>query len=73
VQLLGGDWKELHSTGMGALLVATTDLHLSSQQKGGDSKELNLSKGDIRWFPGAAPTFKNLGKDPARFAVLEMK
>ena len=35
VQLLGGDSKELHSTGMGALLVAITDLSLLLQ-KGGE-------------------------------------
>src|SRR5260370_30184881 len=73
VQLLGGDSKELHSPGEGALIVAMTDLNLSRQQKGVDSKELQLSKGDVQWFPGAAPTFKNLDRDPARFVVLEMK
>jgi hypothetical protein len=73
VQLLGGDSKELHSEGVGALLVAITDADLSVPQKNREAKELQLSKGDIQWFDGAAPTLKNLGKGPARFAVLEMK
>jgi hypothetical protein len=73
VQLLGGDSKELHSTGEGALIVAITDLNLSRQQKGAEPKELQLSKGDVQWFPGAAPTFKNLDKELARFVALEMK
>jgi hypothetical protein len=73
VQLLGGDSKELHSTGAGALMVALTDLDLLRQEKGGKSKELQLSKGDVQWFPGPAPTFKNQDKVPARFVLLEMK
>jgi hypothetical protein len=73
VQLLGGDSKELHSPGEGALIIAMTDINLSRQQRGVDSKELRLSKGDVHWFPGAAPTFKNLDRNPARFVVLEMK
>ena len=70
---VAGDSKELHSTGEGSLLVAMTDLNLSRQEKGGEPKELQLSKGDAQWFPGPAPTFKNLGKAPARYVVLEMK
>ena len=73
VQLLGGDSKEMHSPGDGALIIAMTDLNLSRQQKSAESQELQLSKGDVRWFPGAAPSFKNVDKDPARFVVLEMK
>ncbi len=73
VQLLGSTSEELHSPGVGSLLVAITDLHLSRQLKGEASTELQLSKGDVQWLPGAAPTFKNLDKDSARFVVLEMK
>jgi len=73
VQLLGGDSKELHSECAGAPLVAITDANLSVPQKNGQAKELHFSRGDVQWFDGAAPTLKNLGKDPARFAVLEMK
>jgi hypothetical protein len=73
VQLLAGDSKELHSNGPGGLIVAITDADLSRQQKGGEPEGFHLSKGDVRWLPGAAPTFKNAGKNPARFAVLEMK
>ena len=72
VQLLGGDSRELHSTGMGALMVAITDLSLLLR-KDGEAKELRLSKGDVQWFPGAVPLLKNQDKEPARFVVLEMK
>ena len=72
VQLLGGDSKELHSAGMGALLVAMTDVRLLVQHDG-ESKELRLSKGDVQWFPAAALSFKNQDKELARFVVLEMK
>jgi hypothetical protein len=73
VQLLGGDSNELHSPGAGALIVAITDADVSVQPQGGDAKEMNLAKGDVQWVPGAAPAVKNLGKDTARLAVLEMK
>jgi hypothetical protein len=73
VQLLGGDSKQLQSKGVGALMVAMTDLNLLCQEQDGKSKELQLSKGDVQWFPGAALTFKNQDKAPARFVVLEMK
>ncbi len=73
VQLLSGDSKELHSNGPGGLIVAITDADLSRQPKGGAAEELRLSKGDAQWFTGAAPNFENLGRDPARFAILEMK
>ena len=72
VQLLGGDSRELHSTGMGALMIAITDLSLLLR-KDGEAKELRLSKGDVQWFPGSVPSFKNQDKEPARFVVLEMK
>jgi len=73
VQLLGGETTEVHSAGNGALLIATTDLHLLSQQKGANTKELQLSRGDVQWLSGDAPNFKNLEKTPARFVLLEMK
>jgi hypothetical protein len=73
VQLLAGDSKELHSQGPGGLIVAITDADLSREQKGGAPEELRLSKGDVRWLPGPAPTLKNSGRAPARFAFLEMK
>lgn len=73
VQLLGGDSKELRSPGAGCLVVAITDFNLLRQEKSGTSEELRFSQGDLKWFSGAAPTFKNLDKAPARFVVLEMK
>jgi hypothetical protein len=73
VQLLGGNSSEVHSRGTGGLLIATTDLHLMSQQKGAEPKELQLSRGDVQWLSGDAPSFKNLEKTPARFVLLEMR
>ena len=73
VQLTGGDSKQLNSEGVGALLVAITDLNLTYEKKDGKTEELHLSKGDVQWFPGSAPTLRNSDKEPARFAVLEMK
>jgi len=64
VQLLGGDSKELHSGGVGALMVAMTDLNLLYQENG-ESKEVRLYKGNLRLFPGPTPTVKNSGKNPA--------
>jgi hypothetical protein len=72
VQLLGGASQELHSPGTGALIIATTDVHLVPLAKGG-SKELQLSRGDVQWIDGDASGFKNLEKTPARFVVLEMR
>jgi hypothetical protein len=51
VQLLGGDSKELHSIGAGSLVLALTDLDLSRTQAEGQAKELQLTKGDVQWFP----------------------
>lgn len=73
VQLLSGDSKELHSLGVGALVVAMSELKLSPKQQDRESEELQLAKGDVHWLPGPAHAFKNLAKEPARFVVLEMK
>jgi len=73
VQLTGGDSKQLNSAGVGALLVAITDLNLTYQGKNGATQELHLSSGEVQWFTGSAPTLTNSDKEPARFAVLEMK
>lgn len=73
VQLTGGDSKQLNSEGAGGLLVAITDLNLTYQQKNGNTGELHLSKGDVQWLPGPAPTMRNADNQTARFAFLEMK
>lgn len=73
VQLIGGDSRDLNTPGYGALLVAITDANFSYETKEGKTKELHLSKGDVQWFDGAAPKLKNTDRDPARFAVLEMR
>ena len=73
VQLLSSESKEVHSPGFGALVIAMTDFDLSRPRENGPPTTLKLSKGDMQWVPGSAPTYKNLGKDPARFVVLEMK
>lgn len=74
VQLLGGDAKEIASKGIGALFVATTDVELQRGLKGEEPKNLKLGKGEVRWLSsGGSAMFKNLGKEPARFVLLEFK
>jgi glyoxylate utilization-related uncharacterized protein len=74
VQLLGGDAKEIRGNGVGALFEAMTDVDLQRKVKDQEPKDLQLSKGDMKWLPGgASATFKNMGKDPARFVILDMK
>jgi hypothetical protein len=74
VQLLGGDSKEIRSIGVGALFVALTDVELQRKLKDQEPKDLQLTKGDVKWLPAdAAATFKNVGKEPARFVILDMK
>jgi hypothetical protein len=73
VQLVSGDSKELHSTGTGALLIAMTELNLSYKQENADAKELQLSKGDVKWISSGRRRFKNLAGQPGRFVLLEMK
>lgn len=74
VQLLGGDAKEIHGNGVGALLVAMTDVELQRKVKDREPKDLQLAKGDVKWLAdGGSATFKNLGKEPARFVILDMK
>ena len=74
VQLLGGDAKEIASKGVGALFVAMTDVELQRGLKGEEAKNLKLGKGEVRWLPGGgSATFKNVGKEPARFVLLDLK
>ncbi len=49
-----------------------TDLELSQDIKGRRG-EIQLTKGDVQWFAGNAPTLKNTGAETVRFVVLEMK
>jgi hypothetical protein len=72
-QLVSGDSKELHSTGNGALLIAMTDLNISYKQENDEAKELQLSKGDVKWLSSGRRRFKNLAGQPGRFVLLEMK
>jgi hypothetical protein len=74
VQLLGGDTKEIASKGVGALFVAMTDVELQRGLKGEEPKDLKLGKGEVKWVPTGGPVlFKNLGKEPARFVILDLK
>ncbi|MFI5114750.1 MAG: hypothetical protein ACHP7J_06350 [Terriglobales bacterium] len=74
VQLLGGDAKEIASRGIGALFVAMTDVELQRGLKGEEAKDLKLGKGEVRWLPaGGSATFRNMGKEQARFVILELK
>jgi hypothetical protein len=73
VQLLRDDAREIRSNGQGTLFVAMTDLYLRREAKDGGPSRLELSKGDVKWLPDGPATFRNEGKDPARFVLLEMK
>jgi hypothetical protein len=73
VQLIGGDSKDLRSTGSGALLIAMTELNVSYKRENAEPKELQLSKGDVKWLSRGRRTFKSLAEQPGRFVLLEMK
>ncbi len=74
VQLVSGDSKEIRSRGVGALLVAMTDINLQRKLKDQEPGELQLTKGEVKWLPEkTSSTFKNVGKEPARFVILDMK
>jgi len=72
-QLLGGDARDLQRSAQGALLVATTELNLRLTQKDTGSTDLQLSKGEVQWLSGGVRRFANLGQQPARFVLLDMK
>lgn len=74
VQLLAGDAKEIQWSGVGALFVAMTDVNLQQQGKDGEPKSLELSKGEVKWLPhGTSATFKNAGRESARFVIFDLK
>lgn len=73
VQLLVGSSRDAGKSEKGALLVAMTDLNLSLKQKNADPRELHLSKGDVQWLSAGTYAFTNIGSQPARFVVLDMK
>jgi len=73
VQLVGGDAKEFGPMGRGGLLVAMTDLNMSYSEGNGATKDLQLSKGEVKWLSVGRRTFKNLAAQPARFVLLEMR
>jgi hypothetical protein len=72
VQLLRGDSK-LRPQGEGALLVAMTDLDLLVERKDGVRREIHLAQGEVKWLAHATGSFKNDGKQTARFAIFGMK
>lgn len=74
VQVVGGDAQDIRFDGVGSLLIAITDLDLQRQIRGAESRDFQLSKGEIKWLPaGSTVSFKNMRKEPARFAVLEFR
>lgn len=73
VQLLGGDSRDVQRSAQGALLVATTELNLRLTPKDAGSTDLQLSKGEVRWLSGGVKRFANLGQQPARFVLLDLK
>jgi hypothetical protein len=73
VQLLGRDSQGIRTAAVGTLVVAMTDINLSRKSKDGVAQNVQLSKGDLRWFGGAESTFENLADAPARFVLLALK
>ena len=56
------------------MIVALTDLHLKSDVTGENSKDIQLKAGDVLWINAAAQhRLSNLGKQPARFVVVEFR
>lgn len=54
------------------LLVAISDLDLRSEIQGKKPETVQLQPGDILWVPmGPAHTLTNVGKDPAKFVIVE--
>jgi len=74
LQLLGGAAMEVNAKSDAHLLVAMTDIDLRREGKNGKPMEIQLSRGEVKWIADAATaTYTNAGKEPARFAVLQMK
>jgi len=74
VQVIAGEPEKVRFGGAGSLLIAITDVNLEQQGDGSDARDFQLSKGEMGWLPpGPTTTFKNTGKQPARFAILEFK
>ncbi len=73
VQIVGGESQSL-SAGKGPLLiVAITDLELSTVADG-ERKEVKMDRGEVRWDPAAfRHRLSNPGRSPARFVALEFK
>jgi len=74
LQLLAGDAQEVSSNAVGHLLVAMTDVELRCEAKDAAPVTVRLSRGEVKWFADAATaTYKNAGREVARFAILQMK
>jgi len=51
-----------------------TDVDLRREVKDAKPTEIQLRRGEVKWIAEAATaTYTNAGKEPARFAVLQMK
>jgi len=74
LQLLGGAAQEVHASSNAHLLVAMTDIDIRREVKDVPLTEIHLSRGEVKWIAVASTaTYTNVGKDAARFALLQMK
>lgn len=74
LQLFAGDVWEVTSSGAGHLLVAMTDVNLERATKDAAPTIIRLNRGEVKWFTDAATaSYKNAGRETARFAILQMK
>jgi mannose-6-phosphate isomerase class I len=72
VQLVAGDSKP-QPADEGALIVAITDADLAIARKTGGQRQLPLAQGEVKWLADSMGTFKNDGRQTARFAIFGMK
>ena len=69
----GGKTPE-HEDEWPRLLVAVSDIELTSTPRGGEAKVVRKKAGDIVWLPAEGPhTVSNPGAQPAQFVTLEFQ
>lgn len=74
IQLAAGGTSPEHEDGSPRLLVAVSDLELTSTLRGGETKVVRKKAGDFAWLPAEGPhSVHNAGAQTAQFVVLEFK
>ena len=69
----GGKTPE-HEEQSPRLLVAVSDLELTSTARGGETKRVGKKAGEFAWLAAEGPhTVSNVGAQPAQFVILEFQ